>query len=143
MLKKIGLTEEQKLYLIKYYEVPFEYLKKHLELINRNESMWPWELCTGSRSLGGFFSNYVIDQLTARNESKVRYSDLINLVSPRDTLQGEFNIWIEGERKKVNEIIINDYYDERLNTGDIKEGARYYYQRQKDGTYRAFIIVRP
>lgn len=143
MVKKIVLTDEHKLYLIKYHGVPFEYLKKHLEIIYRENSAWPWELCTGSRSLGRFFSNYVIDQLTARNESKVKYSELIHMVSPKDTLQGEFNTWIDGERKRVNEIIIKDYYDERLNTGDIKEGARYYYQRQKDGTYRAFIIVRP
>ncbi len=143
MISKIVLSEEQKKYLIRYHSVPYEYLKKRLELIPRGNSICPWELCTGSRSLGISLSNYVVEQLTARSEAKVKYSDLARIVSPGDKLQGDFTLWIEGQRKKVSEVTMKDYYDEQLNTGDVKEGARYYLQRQTDDTYQAYVIIKP
>lgn len=146
MVNKIVLNEEQKLYLIRCYDLDYSYLKKHLELLHRqNDSNWPWELCTGSRSVGRYYTNHIVEELTARPESRIKYSDIIIEGKAGDKLKGKFYVESPGNlesRKWVSEIVLNRNIYSQLNNGDILEGARYFLKKLVDGSFKVYVIIK-
>lgn len=141
MERKIVLTKEQKQYLSWYHGMPTEFLKSRLELVFYDDgSNWPWRLCNGSKCLGCYYSAKVVEELVAH--SIISYSALVYTAKEGDKLFGRFYLDTGKGRVETAYVEFKGNPFSLLHNGDILEGTRHYLQKQEDGSFKRYVIVR-